>query len=344
MLRGFAALYVAVGHIFPLHLGIKGTWLALPFAFGQEAVILFFLISGFVIQLSAENDRSLSPYVYFWKRVIRIYPIFVLAGFVGYIFGCVLSGVAPTPTLKDLIGNVGMLQDFSYGKPGVFVAPLGGNTPLWSLSYEWWFYMAFIPMYWVIPEKYRMVAVLAVSTVATLSLAWFPGPFGYFGMYFILWWGGAELARVYLINSKISLRPLLPALSGITLVVLLWVIFMAAGKLGPVTSAGLHPVLELRHLLSGGFLMMVALGWSRFQFKGFDILFGKFEKVGAYSYGLYALHYPLGATVDYLHWIPTSLLRSFAYLGISMLAAWAVEKALANKVSPFLRNLFLKTR
>ena len=39
-----------------------------------------------------------------------------------------------------------MLQDRSYAKPGVWVSLVGGNAPLWSLSYEWWFYMAYFPM------------------------------------------------------------------------------------------------------------------------------------------------------------------------------------------------------
>jgi len=342
MLRGLAALYVAVGHIFPLHLGIKGTWMALPFSFGQEAVILFFLISGFVIQVSIQNTTPNSITTYFCKRLIRIYPIFLLAVLIGWIFGCVFSNVAPEPTFKDLMGNICMLQDFSYGKPGVFVAPLGGNTPLWSLSYEWWFYMAFIPLWWGVPDKWRTIGAIMLSILGTVSLVWAPGPFGYFGMYFILWWNGAEMARVYLQKGEINLSPMLPALSGLLIVLLLWIIFMANGKLGSVTSAGLHPLLELRHLLSGAVLIGVALVWSRFRFFGFDFLFGKFEKIGSYSYALYALHYPLGATLDYLHWIPSGLLRAFLYLGVSMLAAWAVETILARQVNPKIRRALIK--
>ena len=50
--RGFAALYVLIHHLSHPLIGQSGLK-ALPFRFGQEAVIVFFLISGFVIEYSA---------------------------------------------------------------------------------------------------------------------------------------------------------------------------------------------------------------------------------------------------------------------------------------------------
>jgi peptidoglycan/LPS O-acetylase OafA/YrhL len=78
MMRGFAALYVMAGHLFT-HRTANGISLySVPFYFGQEAVMLFFLISGFVILLSTEKQQP-DFATYLSRRWKRIYPIYLLA-------------------------------------------------------------------------------------------------------------------------------------------------------------------------------------------------------------------------------------------------------------------------
>ena len=48
----------------------------------------------------------------------------------------VLNDVRQTIGLPTLLGNLAFLQDF-------FARPYGSNGPLWSLSYEFWFYLVF---------------------------------------------------------------------------------------------------------------------------------------------------------------------------------------------------------
>src|SRR5690348_13697572 len=80
-LRGAAAAYVVLGHIGSGWYG--NPLLGLPVRFGLEAVILFFLISGFVIEYSAYGGRKAGELIgfgdYLVKRVRRIYPLFLLA-------------------------------------------------------------------------------------------------------------------------------------------------------------------------------------------------------------------------------------------------------------------------
>jgi peptidoglycan/LPS O-acetylase OafA/YrhL len=128
--RGFAAVYVMLGHIFSDH--------SILFRFGQEAVILFFLLSGFVIMYSYSRGNDKSMRVFLLKRSLRIYvPLLTvfavnaaLYAFQGYRFTCDDAGT--------LLGNIFMLQDVAGLKPGVVCGTFLGNQPLWSLSYEWW--------------------------------------------------------------------------------------------------------------------------------------------------------------------------------------------------------------
>jgi peptidoglycan/LPS O-acetylase OafA/YrhL len=70
--RGFVALYVVLGHSLYEKLG--------PFEpairFGQEAVMAFFIISGFVIKWTTSKIASVTDFrSYFFKRFARIYSI-----------------------------------------------------------------------------------------------------------------------------------------------------------------------------------------------------------------------------------------------------------------------------
>lgn len=137
MLRGFAAAYVFAGHLLLARLpqGFGGARFLL--SFGQEAVMVFFLLSGFVIFHSTHQHRDKSFAGYFYRRWKRIYPIFLLALGLAWLVAWVSSGVKPAVSGRELAGNLLMLQDFGFAKPGVWVTPFLGNLPLWSLSYEW---------------------------------------------------------------------------------------------------------------------------------------------------------------------------------------------------------------
>ena len=74
-LRGFAAFYVFFHHtVFQFNIIEKNSILGKLFSFGQEAVMLFFLLSGYVIALSLMK-RKYSFYEYLKHRFLRIYPI-----------------------------------------------------------------------------------------------------------------------------------------------------------------------------------------------------------------------------------------------------------------------------
>ena len=113
-LRGFAALYVAAGHILNVHFD-NPRW-ALPGRFAAEVVILFFLLSGFVIRYSTRDESSFGEYIF--KRFRRIYPLFFLTLIISY----ALRSWAEHRWLpidgNELAANIFMIQDFAYKRPG----------------------------------------------------------------------------------------------------------------------------------------------------------------------------------------------------------------------------------
>jgi peptidoglycan/LPS O-acetylase OafA/YrhL len=140
--RGFAAVYVAVAHV--LHFLPEGSLLRLAFRFSQEAVILFFLLSGAVIYLSQATRRDQRFLPFFVRRFRRIYFPFLISLLVTTAVVGAVRGLGDFRAV-DLVGNLLMLQDA--GKPGNIANNYLWNNALWSLSYEWWFYLMFFPLW-----------------------------------------------------------------------------------------------------------------------------------------------------------------------------------------------------
>lgn len=282
-LRGFAALYVFLGHVILMYDRTAG-W-SLLFRFGQEAVMLFFLVSGFVIIYTMELARDKSFSSYLGRRFFRIYPIFLLSLFLGYALSRRGSfGVA------DLFGNVAMLQDFGDAKPGVLFDTYAGNTPLWSLSYEWWFYLMFFPLYRFVAERWQLVGVTAIGLIAIAAYnATYFQPL-LFLAYFPIWWSGAEIGRAAARQAPLPLARSAMALGAVTAAFAVFVAIAVAK--GQPMALGVHPVLELRH--AGASLAMVALlyAYQRSPIK-LEWMLAPFSIVAPISYGVYALHFPV---------------------------------------------------
>jgi peptidoglycan/LPS O-acetylase OafA/YrhL len=135
-LRGWAAVVVAAFHVSPL---VLGTALHLKIFgiidLGKYGVLLFFLVSGYVIPMSLERHGDLRR---FWiGRLLRIYPAYLFAIAVALVLGAAGMMRAPTQltteTTTAVLGHVTMLQDL-LGTRGVV-------RPFWTLSFEMVFYL-----------------------------------------------------------------------------------------------------------------------------------------------------------------------------------------------------------
>jgi peptidoglycan/LPS O-acetylase OafA/YrhL len=131
---------------------------------GYLAVQTFFLLSGFVLA------RSYSQTVWTrksWKqfavaRLARIYPVYLLSL-------CVVLKFIAEAMLKPgrtVVQKAGLLVDYAFLLQGWKPNPqVGWNTPAWSLSCEFFFYLCF-PLLFAFLRKARWPVLLA-----TLSLA-----------------------------------------------------------------------------------------------------------------------------------------------------------------------------
>jgi len=158
LLRGAAAQAVLIGHT-DLAFGRPGPLMrSLPHTTG---VLVFFLLSGFLITLTtlrkAGRDPGYDFREYLTERFFRIFTPFVPA----LVFVAAVDGFAAAsphfPWSRDFgvgtwVANLLMLQDYPLfqilrrlGVPDQwwFFGPFGSGRPFWTISIEWWIYLSF---------------------------------------------------------------------------------------------------------------------------------------------------------------------------------------------------------
>jgi peptidoglycan/LPS O-acetylase OafA/YrhL len=328
-LRGLAALVVVLHHtctLFPqtlralaLHAPRLAFGLKQVGRFNTEAVLLFFVLSGFSIRLSVVG-RGLATRAalahYARRRIARILP--------AYWFALLLSGViatwlAPVPPLArswtTLCGNLLFLQT-AVGVPGAWFLPYAGNGALWSLSFEMFYYAAFPLLVRALPERrQRLGWVLASCIVAHAVSRYWPNPFAMFVASGPIWYFGVELAELYL-GACVALA--WPLFAGLLL--LLW----ASQQTGRALQFYGLWVGSLLYL-GGVALIRVAPHLARLARCLRRPLLEPLARAGDLSYALYLLHVPiLRALAATLGDRPLSILSALA---LSLLVSHVTEVA-----------------
>jgi peptidoglycan/LPS O-acetylase OafA/YrhL len=197
LIRGLAATAVLVGHYrsllfedFPGHGGFAIRAFYLLTGLGHQAVIVFFVLSGFFVGgsvLQQVNAAKWSWRRYLLRRLTRLYVVLLPALALTWLLDqlALTSSDAATRALYHghggsnalafdvaarhgadvLLGNLCFLQTF-------VVKPFGSNGPLWSLAYEFWYYLIF-PCLWLAFDARRTRRVRLGYAAATLTGAWF---------------------------------------------------------------------------------------------------------------------------------------------------------------------------
>jgi peptidoglycan/LPS O-acetylase OafA/YrhL len=179
-LRFFAALWVLLFDYW----GSSGWAWPAAIARGQLGVELFFVLSGFIlchVYLDAFGERRFAYGEFLWTRLARIGPVHLvtLAG-IGLLAGLAaaagMSSGDKVLVWPSLPAELTLTQAWG-------LAPLGGwNHPSWSISAEWFAYLAF-PLFavaaWRLRRRPRTAVAIAMAFMVALEgvfprLAGFP--------------------------------------------------------------------------------------------------------------------------------------------------------------------------
>jgi peptidoglycan/LPS O-acetylase OafA/YrhL len=353
-LRGLAALWVTVHHArWLLWEGVadgynrhperyslfsKGLMAVLaPFRFGHEAVLFFFVLSGFVIHLGyarklcAEGGGArFGFWDYLWRRARRLYPPLLFAMVVTFLLDCAAAcpiyfGRTPYPLINDSIQphheGFTAIMNLTF-MMGTWAPSWGTNEPLWTLHFEWWFYMIY-PLLWLVAKR---SAIGATAFVVVLAAAgWLAQAAGASAAIIFLadvlvsllgWWMGGILADAY--TGRLRIRSAWVA----WLSPLLFVTPCLRLPVGPLNN-GLY-ALGFTGLLAGC-LALRTRGASLRALVGL-------KPLGDMSYTLYVTHFPIFVFLSGwlmsrspAHELPSHLGWVFAGTAMALLFAYAAH-------------------
>ncbi|WP_428031360.1 acyltransferase family protein [Ancylobacter sp.] len=208
-LRGLAAIVVLVGHGYQIFIApIYPLFFPIFSLLAQAAVMLFFVLSGFLITKSLTRNIFLNGRLdvgkYAVDRFDRLYPpllfSMVLLLAIHLIAPYLLhSGTGQFVHSGGFISRSGLQIEWPafFGTlvfaNGFAVGNLSANTPLWSLSYEVWYYLIACLLVW------RPYSGVALGIVVALVLGSLNKTFAVYG---VVWFSGAIVALMHNHNVK----------------------------------------------------------------------------------------------------------------------------------------------
>src|SRR5580704_14806183 len=307
LIRGLAAWAVMWGHLRALffvdfqqlqHSSPLLKILYFVTGFGHEAVMVFFVLSGFFIStaiISRHVSGKWSWRDYAIDRSSRLYVVLIpalLLGWLwdragGYIFSSTglysraLEGFGVViaqnrVTLGIFLGNLLFLQ--------TIVCPtFGSNGPLWSLANEFWYYVLFpIALAACVAWKAQSSRIAISLTILAVCLAIFVGSQILVG--FLIWLAGAILVFAYTnyaFAGKGWLRLYFLASS-----------FLLFACLGAARTG--NPAVLASDLALGTAFSLFLLGVLQMDFRIEHRFYSRAAHLMAgFSYSLYVLHFPL---------------------------------------------------
>lgn len=181
--RFLAAAVIFITH--SSHLGVTGGMLSIVSSYGQSAVMVFFVLSGYVIAYVADKrEKTLADYSY--ARLSRLYSV--------------IFPVLCLTFLINILGNQyisNLYQGHWFGAEGVELSRYvltffllhniwdlgfypGNNAPFWSLTFEAFYYVVFALMFYLksMPKKLVLIILIALfagPSIVSLFPVWLAG-------------------------------------------------------------------------------------------------------------------------------------------------------------------------
>jgi peptidoglycan/LPS O-acetylase OafA/YrhL len=332
LLRFLAAVAVVLYHY--AFLGYLGSASSMPYLelesiakYGHFGVELFFLISGFVILMSASSGL-LKQFIL--SRVARLYPAFWFCCTFTFLVILLLGGEGHQATLGQYLSNMTMLSSFGFMQKIVAAPYIDGSY--WSLAVELRFY-AFVALVLLFRQIRRAELLLAGWLLVSIAveLLNFTRLRGFlivdYAAYFI---GGAMLFQVWSRGFSI-LR--------VTTILLTWIFALYQAALAlPHYEENFHTQMSLPVVLTLLSSFFVLMGLIAAKKTGW---FGRrnWMLVGALTYPLYLLHQVVGyILISYFYPGHNRHIVLWGTLGLMLVLAYLVNIHIEQRYSNALKK------
>jgi len=303
---------------------------------GAEAVMIFFVLSGFLIGAPVYHgikNNSFSWYSYLVARLVRLYivlfPALILSAVVTYVGYVVIlrSSFYPNIDFYCLSLNLLFLQT-------IFTDAYAGNIPLWSLCNEFWYYLLFPLMVFI---YYRGIKAQKLFLMVVFSVCIMIGLRNSF--YYLIWLMGFLVCLMKPLDALLH--------KGKVRKVVLFFVFL---------GLMFNFILVRTHVFSNVMLhFSVAIVFSLFlYFMLHDYSLSKKGRysvvathISSFSYTLYLIHYPILMVIEksiHVSWpadIQHTLYGLIIFSSICLFAYFfsLLTEANSNKVRVFMMSV-----
>lgn len=296
LIRFFAAVLVLFDHIGARPFTQDLVWWRLS-AYGAPAVVVFFVLSGYVIAY-VTSTKEKTPSLYFKARISRIYSVVIPALLLTLVLDFSGRWINPEfydiekvwfkyPTLEGYLASLFLVNEYAiFNFNGV--SP-GSNSPYWSLSFEFTYYLLFGIIFYFRSWIGYIVGIFLLFVAGSTISAMLP-----------LWLLGVLAYKIQLITTPKSILGLMAFFSIIFIVfgIDFSVIGVIPSSVGLGLMWGAKPfereifydyyigILFFIHLISVKSLLM-NVGFDGLKFSGIV------RYLGSLTFPLYLFHYPV---------------------------------------------------
>jgi peptidoglycan/LPS O-acetylase OafA/YrhL len=191
-LRGLCALSVFYGHatapipcLDPAYSPPAQFWWL---DMGSVAVLIFFVLSGYVIGLTVKASFSAAAARgYLGRRLLRLAPVNAAAVLISW-------ALAPRVPAGTVLGNLAFLENSNPYFFGWRVPVLPNNLSLWTLNFEAFYYVLFLGIWRLAPRAGWLFGSLALAAVAAAALPGFPQVISCYASGGLYWFAGLSIA------------------------------------------------------------------------------------------------------------------------------------------------------
>jgi peptidoglycan/LPS O-acetylase OafA/YrhL len=191
-LRGLCALSVFYGHatspipcLDPVYSPPEQFWWL---DMGSVAVLIFFVLSGYVIGLTVKRSFSVpEARGYLGRRLLRLVPVNTAAVLISW-------ALAPRTPAGTVLGNLGFLENYNPYLFGWRVPVMANNPSLWTLNFEMFYYLSFLAVWRFAPRAGPLFCVLAVAMAGAVVIPGFPQIISCYASGGLYWFAGLAIA------------------------------------------------------------------------------------------------------------------------------------------------------
>jgi len=164
-LRGLAILWVVLYHCHPR---LEGTWIYYASLWGWAGVVLFFILSGFLITsiLLVTRDKPHFFHNFHARRALRIWPVYILLLIVVYLNAPWFIG----PSVTDAIKTAPWLAYIFFVQNLFHLALPPALQPTWALAIEEQYYFVWAPVVKFLRQSWMLAVVLLGALLLSPAL------------------------------------------------------------------------------------------------------------------------------------------------------------------------------